>query len=104
VAINSDTITVTVTIPSPIRDLTLHIPTTWNFVSSTVAVDTSQSGAVILVGVASAGTKTLVFRKTSVTSTSKPVAGPTPTTTTISIPVPTLPAPTPVPTNPIVID
>ncbi|KAG0270186.1 hypothetical protein DFQ27_000105 [Actinomortierella ambigua] len=106
VSVAGTTATVTVTLPKPIRDLTLRVPTAWKFKTSTVAVQVNAAvGAVTLVNNVAAGTYTLTFATSgTVASSSAPVAGPTPTTTTISIASPTLPAATPTPTNPLLVE
>ncbi|KAG0241064.1 hypothetical protein BGW41_006401 [Actinomortierella wolfii] len=104
VSVSGTKATVTVTLPKPIRDLTLRVPASWKFMTSTVAVN-AAAGAVTLVNDVAAGTYTLTFATSgTVSSTSAPVPGPTPTTTTISIPSPTTPAPTPTPTNPLLLE
>lgn len=104
VAVNGSTATVTVTLPKPIRDLTLRVPIAWAFATSTRAVKVTP-GAVVLVNSVPAGTVKLTFRTSgTVSTTSAPPAGPAPTTTTIAMATPTLPAPTPASTNPFVVD
>ncbi|KAF9979140.1 hypothetical protein BGZ73_005308 [Actinomortierella ambigua] len=103
----SDTVaTVTVTLPKPIRDMTLRVPVTWKFRSSTVAVQVDAAvGAVTLVNNVAAGTYTLTFATSgTVATTSAPAAGSAPTSTTISIASPTIPPPTPTPTNPLLVE
>ncbi|KAF9993326.1 hypothetical protein BGZ80_008180, partial [Entomortierella chlamydospora] len=105
VSVFGNVATVTLTLTQKIIDLTLRIPAAWVFIYSTVSVDTSTPGAVILMNVVPAGTVTLKFQTSgTVTATTNPAPGPAPTTTSIDLVSPTIPAPTPTPTNPLTID
>ncbi|KAF9100556.1 hypothetical protein BGX27_000342 [Mortierella sp. AM989] len=104
VTVSGNIATVTVTLPKPIIDLTLRVPTAWAFMSSTVGVNVT-SGAVVLLNIVPAGTVTLKFQTSgTVASTSAPAPGPTTTTTTINLPTPTIPPPTPTPSSPRIVD
>ncbi|KAF9581192.1 hypothetical protein BGW38_001888, partial [Lunasporangiospora selenospora] len=104
VAVSGTTATVTVTLPTSIVDLTLRVPTTWSFKSSTVAAKATP-GAVVLVNKVAAGTVTLTFQTSGTAdSTSAPAPGPSVTTTTMSIATPTIPPPTPTPALPRLLD
>ncbi|KAG0344221.1 hypothetical protein BG004_004632 [Podila humilis] len=104
VSVRGSTATVTVTLPKAITDLTLKVPTTWAFATSTVGVKASP-GAVVLLNTVAAGTVTITFKTSgTVSKPVNPAPGPTKTTTTINLPSPTVPPPTPTPLNPRVVD
>ncbi|KAF9992113.1 hypothetical protein BGZ79_003493, partial [Entomortierella chlamydospora] len=104
VAVSGKVATVTVTLPKPIVDLTLRVPTAWALQSSTVGVKAAP-GAVILLNTVPAGKVTLKFQTSgTVASPSMPAAGTPTTTSTISMASPTVPAPTPTPASPLVVD
>ncbi|KAF9154211.1 hypothetical protein BGX20_004734, partial [Mortierella sp. AD010] len=104
VSVSGNVATVTVTLPKPIVDLTLRVPTAWAFKSSTVGVQAS-SGAVILLNTVPASTVTLKFQTSgTVTATTNPAPGAPTTTSTISMATPTIPVATPAPASPLVVD
>ncbi|OZJ01926.1 hypothetical protein BZG36_05321 [Bifiguratus adelaidae] len=101
---NGSSVTVTVKIPSPISNLTLHYPTSWSLVKATTPVSVPVSGAVILVGGVPSGTYTLSFTATRSTLTpSAPTKIPSATYPVSTSAAGTLAA-KPTPTHIVVID